>query len=244
MSLKRLIDSLEEVDEAVRSLYTERSDGKFELDVDGDDDSGLKKALEAERRSRREIEKKMKALNDVDPEKYRELLEKESEREEEEAQRKGEWDTLRDQLLEKHKKEADKLNGRIATLSGHVERREIDAQLSSGLGSVKVMEPLREAALALLRSKYKAEVVEEDGEFRGVIKAPEGDKNVPDFVKEWAETDEAKPFLAPSDQSGTGRKPDGGTGGTPAPKGSIRYEDLGKGDNAAKVASGELTVVE
>jgi len=58
MALKAKIKSLEEVDEALRSLYVER-DGSFVLDVE---DDGRQRALEHERQQRRAATEKLAAL--------------------------------------------------------------------------------------------------------------------------------------------------------------------------------------
>lgn len=80
MPLQFTIDSLENVDEAMRGLYAEH-DGKFRLDVDGIEDvSGLKTALEKERNLAKEYKKQKGELDvkykDIDPDKYRAILAK------------------------------------------------------------------------------------------------------------------------------------------------------------------------
>jgi hypothetical protein len=75
MALKREVASLDEIPEALRSAYVEK-DGKFVLDLDGED--GLKGALEKERKARGDIERQLKdikkALGDADPAKAREAI--------------------------------------------------------------------------------------------------------------------------------------------------------------------------
>jgi len=75
MALKREIVKLEDVDEALRSLYVEK-DGKFVLDMDGGDDT--KGALDKERRRAAAAEKTLsdlrKTLEGLDPVKAREAL--------------------------------------------------------------------------------------------------------------------------------------------------------------------------
>ena len=52
MGLKAILETLDEVPEALRAFYVER-DGKFVLDADGVEDvTGLKSALEKERGDR------------------------------------------------------------------------------------------------------------------------------------------------------------------------------------------------
>lgn len=77
--LKTELESLDGLDDAMKGLYVEQ-DGKFVLDADIPDVSGLKSALDKERKAARDAEAKRKAFEDkfsgVDPDKYAELLKK------------------------------------------------------------------------------------------------------------------------------------------------------------------------
>lgn len=77
--LKAELDSLDGLDDSLKGLYVEQ-DGKFRLDAEGVDNSGLKSALEKERKAARDAENRRKDLEarfkDIDPERYAELLKK------------------------------------------------------------------------------------------------------------------------------------------------------------------------
>lgn len=80
MALKLLLDSLDGLDEALKSLYVEK-DGKFHLDVTGiEDTSGLKSALQKERDAAKAERQRAKDLEDrfkdIDPDKVREMMSK------------------------------------------------------------------------------------------------------------------------------------------------------------------------
>ena len=66
MGLKAVVDSLEDVAEQVRQHYAPGDDGKYHLDIDGIEDHpgtrALKRALEAERESRRRASRRAEAL--------------------------------------------------------------------------------------------------------------------------------------------------------------------------------------
>ncbi len=95
MALALTLEKLDGLDPAVAALYSER-DGKFVLEVEGQEDvSGLKSALEAERKARKDFEKKYSALKDVDPEKYAQLLKEAEERENNKLKEAGEFEKLR-----------------------------------------------------------------------------------------------------------------------------------------------------
>lgn len=63
MALKRKIDTLDGLDESLHSLYRENGDG-YVLDLEGDDDTALRRALEHERRQRREATEAKRKLEE------------------------------------------------------------------------------------------------------------------------------------------------------------------------------------
>jgi len=83
MPLKLEVESLEGIDESVQALYKPVGEGetpeKYTLDVEGiPDTSGLKSALEKERKAAKDLSKKLKTYEDVDVEKYQDLLSREA----------------------------------------------------------------------------------------------------------------------------------------------------------------------
>ena len=58
--LKRQLESLDDLPEAHRELYTEAEDGTFQLDAEGEDVSGLKSALRKERDARRQADRELR----------------------------------------------------------------------------------------------------------------------------------------------------------------------------------------
>lgn len=76
MKLKFEIDSLETVDESVRALYSQQTDGKFRLDVDGiDHGTELKEALRKEREERAAAKAKLSEYEKQQAELERKRLE-------------------------------------------------------------------------------------------------------------------------------------------------------------------------
>jgi len=77
--LKTFVKSLDDLDEAVRSFYSETDTG-FVLDAEPTDGyevantAGLKSALEKERSERASLKKQLAKYSDLDPEKYSEAL--------------------------------------------------------------------------------------------------------------------------------------------------------------------------
>lgn len=76
MALKRELDSLDDLPEPLHEHYVER-DGKYVLDAEIEDTTGLKSALQKERDARRKYEKDLKALTEqyagIDREEYERL---------------------------------------------------------------------------------------------------------------------------------------------------------------------------
>lgn len=75
--LKAVVDSLDGLEDGIKGLYVEQ-DGKFILDAEGVDNSGLKSALDKERKASRDAEAKRKEtearFSGIDPDRYAELL--------------------------------------------------------------------------------------------------------------------------------------------------------------------------
>lgn len=82
MPLKIEVESLEGIDESVQGFYKpddEENPTKYRLDVEGlPDTTGLKTALEKERAAAKDLKKKLKSYDGLDPEKYQDLLAREA----------------------------------------------------------------------------------------------------------------------------------------------------------------------
>lgn len=182
MKLRTELDTLEGVDEAAHGFYTKGEDGKFRLELEGEesgeDVAGLKSALVKERERAKSAEKRLKRLPDgFDPDKDLEelaaLRKEREEREAHEAEKKGEWDKLRAQLQDQQAKRDEEWGGKVKSLESELDRLlrsdkardEIDKRKASG----RLL--LREV-LALTRTivddhgKRKVVVVDESGDLR------------------------------------------------------------------------------
>lgn len=145
MSLKAIVDSIEGLSTEIQALYAKDDDGKFRLSVeDADnlvDNSGLKSALEKERKSRADFEKKLKALEGIDPEKYQQLIADSEKRDQDLAIKRGEWDKLKAQLIETHKKEIATLEAakdeEISKYKAAIEKHVLDAAASRAIAEAK-----------------------------------------------------------------------------------------------------------
>ena len=156
MALKLTLDTLDGVDEAIKPLYVEH-DGKFKLAVDGlEDTSGLKSALEKERKARRDAEQRAKlALSDEEME--------EVERLRSEAARAKGADEIVNQIKARHAKELEARTKEAQAYRAHLEKTVLESTASKLLaehkGNVGLLMPHIQAALR---------VEEADGQFQVV----------------------------------------------------------------------------
>jgi hypothetical protein len=152
MALKKIIDSLDEVDEEDREKYLEQEDGRFMLKAkyredDGGDGGGgggtsltpeeiadlqdhnrrQQKALETEREERRKLERQLRGVTaKIDElgglDTISERITEAQELEQKRLEKKGEWETLRIQMQEQHQSELAKKDKTIQQLRGVIDR--------------------------------------------------------------------------------------------------------------------------
>lgn len=119
LGLTRSIDKAawEKLAKDVQALYKEQ-DGKYVLDLEGEEDNGaLKSALEKERVSRRDFEKQLKELGKkfegVDPDEFRKMMDRIGGDEEAKLLKEGKFDEWLAKRTEKMKKEFDRQVGEM-----------------------------------------------------------------------------------------------------------------------------------
>lgn len=163
MALKLIVDKIEEVGEPHRSLYAER-DGKFHLDVEGlEDTSGLKSALESERKSRKDAEKRLSALKDIDPEEYTRLKELEGKRIDSSEELK--------RLTDKHSAREKELLGETEKLMGELRTMRLDDALKTAALAHGVHKDYVDDFVTILKTRHvrlddnlKLQVIDADGD--------------------------------------------------------------------------------
>jgi DNA-binding transcriptional MerR regulator len=215
--LKLTVDTLDGIDDAIKSLYAER-DGKFTLQVDGiEDTAGLKTALQKERKTAGELEKQTKAWKNLGktPEEIAELLEAQEARAQTDAERKGEWDKLRAQMNEKHAKELSTKEETINQMRRRLESELVDAKAVSAIAAAKGVPDL---LLPIVQRQVKV-----DENFNVVVVDAKGDPrvnvkgeplNITDLIAEMRASEIYGRAFEGSGQSGSGTRPSNGTGGT------------------------------
>lgn len=83
-----------------------------------------KETAKTEKAAREALEAKLKEFDGIDPVAIRELLAKQQKAQEEELEKKGQWDVLKQNMAKQHKEEREKLEGQIVELQGLVKQRE------------------------------------------------------------------------------------------------------------------------
>lgn len=168
MGLKFEVDTLEGVEEAMHGLYAKGEDGKFRLSVEGlpepEDNSGLKSALEAER-------KKAKSASRWDklgktPEEIQEILDREAQAAEEKQKKAGEFDQIRQQDREKFATELAAKDKALAAM----EASERGAIIENHLLSALVKAGATETGVALLPDQLAGRIKIESEDGKRVIK--------------------------------------------------------------------------
>lgn len=247
MALKKILDKLTDVDEALRSQYVEK-DGKFVLDVEGDEDvSGLKSALKKERDARQELDRKMAKYRDIDPEKYTELVKEKEEFERTALEKKGDFDKLKNQLVEQHGKELkakdEKLTARERFIEKIVAENVAVAEITAAGGNPKLLKPHVMQSIRVVEEdgEFKAKVVDAKGNVR--IANGKGDEmTITDLIAELKGSNEFAPAFAGTGSTGSGAPPK--TGAPPkAPAGKVSATDPNAFlTNLADIAAGKVQV--
>lgn len=156
MALKLTLDTLDGVDEAIKPLYVEH-EGKFKLAVDGlEDTSGLKSALEKERKARREAEQRAKlALGEDELEEFERLRA-------EAAKARGAEDIV-NQLKARHQKEIEAREKQANAYRASLEKTVLESTASKLLaehkGNIGLLMPHIQAALRVEEAEGQFQVV-------------------------------------------------------------------------------------
>lgn len=242
MALQLVVDDLETVPEPLRANYKE-ADGKYRLDLEGyEDPAGLKSALEKERKAAREASKQVTAWQSLGktPEEIQTLLEAQRKADEASAEKNGEWDKLKAQMLEQHTRERETLEAKAKAKDAAIERHLIDAQATAAIAEAKGV-----PALLLPHVKASVRVVEEDGEYAVRVVDGKGNPRV-NGKGDYLSIADLVGEMRQSDVFGRAFDADGRTGGGAGPSSAggakvitqAAFDALPPKQRAAKMAEG------
>lgn len=217
MGIKAVLPNLDDVQDGMKELYKE-TDGKFILDVDGFDDHptvrGVIVANKTNKEKRDEYKSQVEALqsklsgipDDFDPESYAEMLERLEKNQAPDVDEK--LAKQRAKLEDKYGKEISGYKGELTAMKSSLERMVVDDGLSRAMDEAMIDPLHKKKLLPFLKSEGKISVESEGDAFKAVVDTDLGPVSLKQFVTEWAQSDDGKPYIAKS----TGPKPRGGDG--------------------------------
>jgi hypothetical protein len=196
MALKLIIDSIEDVPEAVRTLYAEK-DGKFHLDVDGiEDNTAIKADIRKANKEAADRRKQLEAWAKLGktPEEIEELVAAAAQADE-----------------DKH--------GEVGSMRKTLERHLVDAQATAAIAAEKgvptLLLPHVQKHIKVIRDEasdeYSVKVVDTKGDPR--VNAKGDPLTVQEFVSEMKANEIFGRAFEGSGQSGSGMQPGNGNGG-------------------------------
>lgn len=246
MSLELVVESLDNIAEALKGEYTKGEDGKFRLNVNGIEDvSGLKSALQKERDNVKELKAKYAAYEGIDPEKAQEALQKLRDLEEKKLIEAGELEKVLENrtkmMRQDHQAQVEQLTKRAETAETTIvdlQKQLATAVIERGIADAvgEVGQPRKGALIDIIQrgrqtwkldDKGKPVAVNEDGT---AIYGKDGKE--PISMKEWAQNLlEQAPHLFEESKGGGGRGSVVGADGK-----SMSLEELAKLPPAQRIA--------
>lgn len=176
-ALKLTLDTLEGIDDAIKPLYVEK-DGKFSLAVEGiEDTSGLKTALQKERRDRAELEKKVKRWEGLgkSDEEIAQLLKDAEEAERKKAEADGDHAKILKQHQEKWAKTEADLKAELSVARASERGAIVGERIMGALGK----EGATEEGLDLIPDRLVSRIHFDTKDGKRVLKIMQADGETP-----------------------------------------------------------------
>jgi len=261
MKLKAIYDTLEDVPESFRELFSKGDDGKYHLsEVEGittkDKVNQFRENNVTLLKEKEKLKEQLKLLEGVDPEKYKEMEAKLLEIQDKELLDKGKIEELLEQRTARIKKDFENKGieltktietqkAELESLTGMLTQTMIEADVSSAVSAIG---KLQKGALFDVKSRAHRDWRLDDVDGKKVLRAYDqngalryGSEGQPLTPAEWAkDLAENAPHLF-AGSVGSGSQGDGGSHGTGQTISIDSMPDL-TADQIAKIASGELKV--
>lgn len=223
-NLKLKLDKAEfdGLEEGFKGLYTEK-DGVYTLGVDGiEDTSGLKSALDSERKAHKQAEQTAKAWEKLGktPEEILALIAKSDDDEKKRLEGKGEWEKLKEQLNTSHAQAIAEKDKELAGKDQAIDRLVVDSQVTAAIakneGNTVLLLPHVKSRCKVVNDNgnYSVQVIAEDGK-TPLLDTKGNPISVDDFVKSLRENEIFQACFKPTGASGGGAKGSDGGGGKP-----------------------------
>jgi hypothetical protein len=231
MTLKAVVDSLDDIPEALHAEYQEK-DGKFYLDLDGTISTHtsilpLARSLESLKRDKAARDAKITALEakvaglpaDFDPTKYQDVLDElealkkdPARNQENEAALARVREQYEQRIRNAEAKRVEDLAAKdreITELNGTIGRTVVDGGLTEQLTKAGVAPEFLKATRTMLKGQVKTKKNETTGDYEPIVESDLGEVPLAQFVENWAKSDEGKPFVikpAGSGAKGSGKE--------------------------------------
>lgn len=241
MALKAVLESIDDLDEAVKAEYTER-DGKFYLDVADIDNHpkvvALKNAHERTKTEKNELKTKLgevearvkdlpeefsieewdrlKSLDDTDP---NDPTKRKAKADERLSQLRSTYEQQIAALKVKYDKDIGERDATLESERALRARDKAEVELTKAMDEACIDPKFRDAVRALHATSVKHRI-EDDGSVAVFFETDLGEVDPANYMKSWSESDRGKPFVAiPSGPSGkqTGNERGGGINPFAAP---------------------------
>ena len=228
MTLKAVVDSIDDLDESLHSLYTQSGD-KYILDVDGmvniDDienhekTQGLKSALDKEREARKEFERQNRDLQrrqgqftDEDIKELEALRDVKAKAEEERRRTAGEFDSWREEINQTHAQELEAQRKLTSSLQDQIRSDRVGRQIAEACAEHGAPADLMEAYIERhIKSEFNEDgslaVSVLDGEGMRMVNGEGQPLGISGFVKKLADDKKFGQYFASKQKSGSGTPP-------------------------------------
>jgi hypothetical protein len=210
MTLPLTVDKLDAIPEAARGAYVPK-DGKFALNVEIEDTSGLKRTNAELKKEKEKLAERVKVLGDRDPADVLADLEFAKHAREKKAKDEGDFEGLK-------KIQAEELKKKDALIFDLTARTAVDNAINLAGGKVKKLRDvvIRHVKVVDQNGTPTAVVVDAAGKPR--IKDGQGTAfSLDDLLAEIKADDDYAPDFAASGASGSGARNGGGGGGNSGP---------------------------
>lgn len=235
MTLKAVVDSLDDIPEAFKSEYKEK-DGKFFLDLDDTIKAHtailpLSNTLTSQKTKIATLTTENTTLKaktaglpeDFTPVKFEELQTEldalkaeggaDGTKVQAELQKaKGQYESRIAGLETKHAGELQAKDTEIGNLNNSITKLVADDGLTKALVQVGVGKEFLKASNAMLKSSVKVIKDETTGDYRPVVESDLGDLPLDQFVENWSKSEEGKVFVKPASGGGGAGSGGGGAG--------------------------------
>jgi hypothetical protein len=223
VGLAAKVEKLDTVPEPQRGLYKELEDKSgFVLDVDGAEDvfaGGLRKNRDQVLTEKKKLELQLKEYEGLTPAEVKELKEFKTKQAEATATAKGDYEALKQQLVEKHNGDLSKATAREQKLLQVIEKNLASKEAASAItklgGNATLLLPhvMQEIRVVEDGDDFKAIVVAKDGKTPRIKNGSGDAMSIEDLVAEFKERKEYGGGFAGTGSSGSGAGGAGSGGG-------------------------------